>query len=194
MNDLSENIEVNLREYLYAVSGSLNKEDNPALDGLVQNQVRDAFDALEGDRAKLALSSYLRETAPSIDLGFLDGLRGVVVEFGVEGGTDVFAGYSGGVAAWYDNASSKMVEVELKGKSRINLDGILLAAKKISDVATASNALPLQPSAGFALISLINADGISFGLGASREMAVDGICGPIIQGALAIRKEILSLN
>jgi type IV pilus assembly protein PilY1 len=90
VNDLSENIEVNLREYLYAVSGSLNKEDNPALEGLVQNQVRDAFDALEGDRAKLALSSYLRETAPSIDLGFLGELRGVVVEFGVEGGTDVF--------------------------------------------------------------------------------------------------------
>ena len=198
MNHLSENIEENLREYLYCTPRSLNRilsEGDLSFDRLTTpSQIRGVFDDLESDRARLAASSYLRETDRSIGLDFLGRLGGVVVEFGAENGTDAFAGYSDGTAAWYDSATSKMVEVELKGESGVNLDSILLAAKKISDVAKPSNSLPLQPSAGFALISLINAEGISFGLGQSREMAVDGICGPIIKGALTIRKEILSLS
>lgn len=191
-------IEENLREYLYCMPGSLNQvlyDNDFSIASLnTSNQIRDAFIGLGDDRVRLAAASYLRETKQSIDLGFLGGLVGVVVEFGVAQGTDAFAAYSDGSAAWYDRASSKMLEVKLKGESRVDLDSILLAAKKVSDIAEPSNALPLQPLPGFALISLINVKGIYFGLGQSREMAVDEICGPIVQGALAVRKKILSLS
>lgn len=118
---------------------------------------------------------------------------GVVVEFGVEYGTDALAAFSDGVAAWFDAASGTLTEATLSGDAKQACQSLIEAGIRIQEVTgSPSWDTPPPPAAGFACISLIDEMGISYGMGAMRDLASDGYGGPIIHWALNLRNVIMA--
>lgn len=118
---------------------------------------------------------------------------GVVVEFGVEHGTDALASFSDGVAAWFDAGSGTLTEATLSGEARQACQSLIESGVRIRDVTGKPTwDTPPLPPTGFVCISLITEFGISYGMGPMRDLASDGYGGPIIHWALNLRKVVLS--
>ena len=118
---------------------------------------------------------------------------GVVVEFGVEHGTDALAAFSDGVAAWFDATAGTLAEATLSSDAKEACQSLIAAGVRIREVTgKATWDTPPPPPVGFVCISLITEAGISYGLGPMRDLASDGHGGPIIHWALNLRKVVLS--
>jgi hypothetical protein len=169
------------------------------------NSATEASTAESDLKAALALAPY--ESAAQRRLQTLRLLRGlaaeqdrneaaplgVVVEFGVESGTDALAAFSDGVAAWFDATSSTLTEATLQNDGRQVCQSLMAASVRIREVTGAPTGdTPPPPPTGFACISLITESGISYGMGPMRDLASDGYGGPIIHWALNLREVILA--
>lgn len=143
-------------------------------------------------REKLQILSLCRERRYPTPLVGGGELLGVVIELGNEFGVDALAVYSDLQGAWYSGRDSTLTEVDLSAGSRV-------AYQQLRDVVNRGmqhcmphpTEIPLPPPPGYTVISFLSESGIAYALGSSRDMASDGISGPIIYSALAIRKLIL---
>lgn len=198
---MTQIIEENIREYLLCrpdidsfcenhISFDLQKSSSNQ--SLFLSQMQREFDSTNSVREKLSMCFLLRKYFASCHLTNSSHLKGVVIEFGVANGVDTFAAYSDGSAAWYESSKAKLIEVNLQNEGKDQLDKLFLTVAEVIKVAQPSVVIPTFPPPGFALISIIGAEGISFGAGASRDMASDALSGPLIRSALEIRQMILA--
>jgi hypothetical protein len=193
-------VEANIREYLLCLSGVEASGDSYEVNSSIVNdynlldEMRNAYLNANDVHSKLIVSSTSRRNLGYCNFEGLDKLKGVVIEFGMENGVDAFAAYTDGCVAWYDSGNKKLIEARIDVRVNDQLEILFVAVDEVLKVAKPTLELPEPPHPGFAMISVINYQGISFGVGLSRDMAVDRLSAPLIKSALNIRKQILSVS
>lgn len=121
-------------------------------------------------------------------------LSGVVIEFGMGAGVDALGVYLDGNAAWYDATTRKLLDVTFSENQKNLFDKLFSAAQTASRIArVVPGEVPGPPEVGSILISFIVTDGIAYCGGPARNVASDGVAGPIVNYALEVRKLILSV-
>lgn len=118
--------------------------------------------------------------------------RGVLVEFGVQAGTDAFSAFSDGWIGWFDSARKSFVEGRVTAGATTTLRDLMDATcAAFGDPALARLEASPVPEAGKCTVSVISPSGIAFGIGDSRSMATDQLGAPIIRSALNLRLMLL---
>lgn len=158
-------------------------------------RLKDLFDSAGSVREKIQILTLCRDkNCPMPDVS-REQLIGVVIEFATEFGVDALAVYSDLQGAWYDGKENSLLEFVVSDRKQSVYQqlrdaithGIQKATSHPTDV-------PPPPPPGYILISFLSANGIAFGMGASRDLASDNVGGPIIHAALELRKIILGIN
>lgn len=139
----------------------------------------------------LSLYRGLKCPMPHVD----SELIGVVIEFGNEFGIDALAVYSDLQGAWYSGRDRSLMEVDLSVGARAAYQRFRDAVSRaIQHCVPHPTEIPPPPPPGYIAISFLSERGIAYALGASRDIAVDGISGPIVYLALAIRELVLGTS
>ena len=151
------------------------------------------FGDVSSVREKLQILSLYRERCCPTPLVGSGEPLGVVIEFGNEFGVDALAVYSDLQGAWYSGRDRTLTEVDLSAGSRGEWQKLRDAVSRgMQSCIPHPTEIPSPPPPGYTVISFLSERGVAYALGASRDMASDGICGPIIYSALSIRKLILA--
>ncbi len=151
------------------------------------------FGDVSSVREKLQILSLYRERRCPTPLIGSGEPMGVVIEFGNEFGVDALAVYSDLQGSWYSGRDRTLTEVDLSAGSRGDCQKLRDAVNRgMQNCIPHPTEIPSPPPPGYTVISFLSERGVAYALGASRDMASDGISGPIIYSALSIRKLILA--
>ena len=146
-------------------------------------------------REKIQISTLCRENECLIIGKDKNKFTGVAIEFGTEFGVDALAVYSDLKGAWYSGKDSSLVEFDLSGHPHSVCQQLRVAVNRgVQHAIPHPTQVPSTPPPGYIVISFLSIYGIAYALGASRDMASDGIAGPIIHAGLIIRKMILGVD
>ena len=119
-------------------------------------------------------------------------VKGVLVEFGVQTGTDAFSAFADGWIGWFDSARTSFVEGKVTAGATTTLRELMVATRAaFGDPALARYEASPVPGAGKCTVSAISGSGIAFGIGDSRSMATDQLGAPIIRATLNLRMMLL---
>lgn len=137
---------------------------------------------------------FRKENCETPDFGDKD-ISGIVIEFGTNSGVDALAVYSDLRGAWFSGENNSLSEFIISGHAVPVYKQLRDAAdRRVLHTASDPSDVPSPPPPGFILMSFLSKSGISFGGGASRDVASDRFGGPIIHAALQMRKLILGVN
>jgi hypothetical protein len=185
---MTEFLHTNLRRRLFCLPQTGNS-------GIEREEVSARLkDASRVDEKLTILATARLATTTPIPAAFdQDQPIGVVIEFGVAAGTDVFAAYSDGWMGWYDSTQKTYIEGKASGAAVAEIADLIGAAKSILNLQlVAIDREPQIPGPGDCSVSVITETGIHCGHGTSRAMATDRFGARVIRAALSLRTILLS--
>lgn len=122
-------------------------------------------------------------------------LQGVIIEVGLEEGTDTLAAYKDGTAR-YINHSEKMIVWETATAESNSIIQQLFADSELVVAKIGPWTAPrlAAPATGDIRLSFLVSDGLYFGQGPFEVLQGDVMGGPVIQSALALLQYLTSLQ
>lgn len=122
-------------------------------------------------------------------------LLGVIVEVGMEEGTDTLAAFKDGTAR-YINHAEKMIVWENNTDKSATIIGQLFAdsEKVVAQIGPWTEPRLEAPGTGDIRLSFLVSDGLYFGQGPFSVLQEDAMGGPVIQSALALLQFLTSLQ
>jgi hypothetical protein len=201
-NEMTKNIvRINLRERLLCRSSleDFMLEESSLNDGVAGNTICErlsaAFNATENAQEKIQLLYLFRKENCKIPGASDKKYNGIVIEFGTNSGVDALAVYSDLQGGWFSGKDNNLLEFAISGHAESVYRQLRDAADRaILQTTSHPTDVPGPPPPGNILINFLSETGISFGGGASRDVASDRFGGPIIHAALQLRKLVLGMN
>jgi hypothetical protein len=113
------------------------------------------------------------------------GVRGVVVDVGLDEGVDTVAGFGDGTARYLNHSGAAVVWEAPDQDVAARVEALLVAAGPILEVTgPIDGATPAPPAAGLAQLAVLTGDAIHTGVGPFDALARDPLGGPVIHAAL----------
>jgi len=123
-------------------------------------------------------------------------LLGVVIEVEMgNGAVDLLAAYADHSARYYNYRGTGIVWDHPTNAADGYVDALFNASLRVVEkTAPREGARPTELSAGFARMSFLTPAGIHSGHGPMREMAKDGLAGPVLDASTALMKKLMQLG
>lgn len=143
-----------------------------------------------GSRHYLQAWHFLRQAGAEPTTVIAKQVLGVIVEVGLERGTDIVAAYADGTAR-YENQSGALIVWDAPGGSLEPAIKQLLAAGQVvaDQIGSWQDARPPAPRPGNIRINMLTPSGLHFGEADFGTLAADPLGGPVVKAALALMQQ-----
>ena len=146
-------------------------------------------------RQYLQACHFLRELGVASPQGVEKLVLGVVVEVGMNGGTDLVAGYADHHARYYNYSGAAIVWERPNDMLDEVVDRLLWAGGTVAKaIGPWKAARPPAPAQGLARINLLTPSGLHFGEGPVDTLAKDGLGGPVVAAAFELMQRRIKLT
>ncbi|MDB5034990.1 MAG: hypothetical protein JWQ98_2231 [Chlorobi bacterium] len=118
---------------------------------------------------------------------------GVVVEVGLEGGTDLVAAYADHSARYYNYSGSGVVWEAPDGSLDSAIDALIAAGQQVANnIGPWTDPRPPAPANGDVRINMLAPGGLYFGQAPFALLATDGMGGPVISAAMTLMEALIA--
>lgn len=146
-------------------------------------------------RHYLQAYQFLRDLGIASPQGEEKRILGVVVEVGMNGGTDLVAGYADQHARYYNYSGAAVVWERPNDSLDDAIDKLLQAGSTVAMVIGRWEAArPAAPANGHARINFLTPSGLHFGEGPLNNLAKDQLGGPVVAAAFELMQRLIKLT
>lgn len=173
---------------LHALAGAVAREDESGARPLLERVLSTTTET----RNRLQAWSLARRVGIEPAPEEARQVRGVVIDVGLDGGTDTLAGYDDGTARYLNQGGGAIVWEASADAIDAVIRGLIAAGQAVAEqTGPLDGPRPAAPPTGYAAIWLLTDAGIHLGAGPFQTLATDPLGGPVIGAATDLMRQLI---
>jgi hypothetical protein len=173
---------------LYALAGAVAREDGVGARPLLDR----VLDTMTESRIRLQAWSLARRVGIEPGPEEARQVRGVVIDVGLDEGTDTLAGYDDGTARYLNQGGGAIVWEARDEAIGAVIRELIAAGQAVAErTGPLDGPRPAAPPAGYAAIWLLADGGIHLGAGPFQTLATDPLGGPVIGAGTDLMRQLI---